>query len=61
MCDWRPLTSAQLANFLNRQQDALVRDHLKPMVAGGELSYTKPEMPNHPNQSYTTRSDATET
>ena len=52
ICDWRTLTSAQLANFLNRRQDPLVRDHLKPMVATGQLRYTIPEMPNHPNQAY---------
>lgn len=61
ICNWRPLTSAQLANLLNRQQDALVRDHLKPMVSGGELSYTIPEMPNHPNQAYATPFEARET
>ena len=57
LCRWRPLSSAQLASLLNRQQDSLVRDHLKPMVDGGELSYTIPEMSNHPNQAYTTPSE----
>lgn len=56
MCMWRPLTSARLASLLNRQQDSLVRDHLKPMVEAGELSYTVPEMPNHPSQAYTAAS-----
>jgi ATP-dependent DNA helicase RecG len=58
ICDWRPLTSAQLANLLSRRQDPLVRDHLKPMVAAGQLRYTIPEMPNHPNQAYAATPDS---
>jgi hypothetical protein len=57
MCLWRPLTSTRLAGLLNRRQDSLVRDHLKPMVEAGELSYTIPEMPNHPSQAYTVPSE----
>jgi ATP-dependent DNA helicase RecG len=56
ICEWRPLTSAQLASLLQRQQPPLVRDHLKPMVESGDLSYTIPAMPNHPNQAYATPS-----
>jgi ATP-dependent DNA helicase RecG len=52
LCDWRPLTSAQLASLLSRQQDPLIRDHLKPMINDGSLRYTIPAMPNHPHQAY---------
>ncbi len=57
LCRWRPLTSTRLAKLLDRRQDSLVRDHLKPMVEAGELSYTIPEMPNHPSQAYSVPSE----
>lgn len=52
ICRWRPVTSAQLASLLDRRQDPLVRDHLRPMVEAGQLRYTIPAMPNHPSQAY---------
>lgn len=57
ICAWRPVTSAQLASLLDRRQDPLVRDHLKPMVDAGTLQYTIPAMPNHPNQAYAAPSE----
>jgi len=57
ICAWRPVTSAQLASLLDRRQDPLVRDHLKPMVDAGTLRYTIPAMPNHPNQAYAAPSE----
>ncbi len=57
ICAWRPVTSAQLASLLDRRQDPLVRDHLKPMVEAGSLRYTIPAMPNHPNQAYAALSE----
>ncbi|MCA9243729.1 MAG: putative DNA binding domain-containing protein [Phycisphaerales bacterium] len=57
LCAWQPLTSAQLAELLGRQQHPLVRDHLRPMVESGDLEYTIPEMPNHPDQCYRTLFD----
>jgi ATP-dependent DNA helicase RecG len=53
LCTWAPLTSARLAELLDRRQEALVRDHLRPMIEGGELAYTIPAMPHHPDQAYT--------
>lgn len=57
ICAWHPVTSAQLASLLDRRQDPLVRDHLKPMVDAGTLRYTIPAMPNHPNQAYAAPSE----
>ncbi len=57
ICAWRPVTSGQLASLLDRRQDPLVRDHLKPMVDAGSLRYTIPAMPNHPNQAYAASSE----
>lgn len=54
LCQWRPLSSRELAAALDRQDvKKLVRNHLSPMVAEGLLAYTIPEMENHPDQRYT--------
>ncbi|WP_198119054.1 ATP-binding protein [Massilia rhizosphaerae] len=54
LCQWRPLSSRELAAALGRQDvKKLVRNHLSPMVAEGLLAYTIPEMENHPDQRYT--------
>ncbi|MCL2646826.1 MAG: hypothetical protein FWD61_07445 [Phycisphaerales bacterium] len=43
----------QLSLLLGRQREPLVRDYLKPMIDAGQLTYTIPDMPNHPDQTYT--------
>lgn len=53
LCAWQPMNSVQLSHLLGRKREPLVRDHLKPMVSAGQLAYTIPEMPNHPDQAYT--------
>lgn len=54
LCQWRLLSSRELATALNRQDaKKLVRNHLSPMVAEGLLNYAIPEMENHPDQRYT--------
>ena len=51
---WKSLGARELAEVLNRREHTrLVRDYLTPMVAQGILSYTIPEMENHPDQKYT--------
>lgn len=57
LCKWRPLTSFQLATLLQRRQDPLTRDHLRPMIDDGSLRYTIPEMANHPHQAYAAREE----
>lgn len=52
LVQWRHLSSAQIAGVLRRKQEPLIRDHLRPMVESGQLAYTIPTMPNHPNQAY---------
>jgi ATP-dependent DNA helicase RecG len=50
----RPFTARELTGLLNkRDPKQLVREHLAPMVAAGQLAYVIPEMPNHPDQKYT--------
>ena len=55
LCKWKPLKANELAIHLgNRDEAALRRHHLKPMVDAGELELTHPEMINHPDQAYRT-------
>jgi ATP-dependent DNA helicase RecG len=54
ICGLRPFTARELAGFLhNRDPKWLVREHLAPMVEAGQLAYSIPEMPHHPDQKYT--------
>lgn len=53
LCAWQPMNSVQLSHLLDRKREPLVRDHLRPMVNAGQLTYTIPAMPNHPDQAYT--------
>lgn len=53
LCALRALSARELAAALNRtEHKPLVRDYLSPMVKEGALSYTVPEMENHPDQRY---------
>lgn len=55
LCKWKTLKVNELAAILgNRDESALRRDHLKPMVDAGDLELTHPEMINHPDQAYRT-------
>lgn len=55
ICASSPHSARALARLLlDRDPKNLVRLHLQPMLAAGELAYTIPEMPNHPDQEYTT-------
>lgn len=55
LCRWKSLKVNELAALLgNRDESALRRDHLKPMVDAGELELTHQEMINHPDQAYRT-------
>lgn len=54
LCAHGPKSAAQLASLLGgRDAKNLVRLHLGPMLAAGQLAYTFPQMPNHPDQKYT--------
>jgi ATP-dependent DNA helicase RecG len=56
LCAWKPLKASELAKILgNRDETALRRDHLKPMVDTGDLELTHEEMLNHPDQAYRAR------
>lgn len=54
LCKERPLNAETIAHLTQRKQDYLVRTYLSPMVATGELAYTIPSLPQHPDQAYRT-------
>ena len=61
LCAWRALSAREIAGILHgREPKPLVRDYLTPMVGDGLLSYTIPEMENHPGQRYTVAAPSTE-
>jgi len=54
LCSAHPLSARNLAALLSRRDHKpLIRDHLSPLIEAGQLRYTIPEMPKHPNQAYT--------
>ena len=55
VCDWRPLTSDELAKILRRNQHYLLSSILRPMIRDGDLEYLYPNNPAHPQQAYRTR------
>lgn len=55
LCSIQSLSAEELCNLMGRRDTKdLVRSHLTPMREAGELNYTIPEMPNHPDQKYVT-------
>ncbi len=59
LCAWRALGAREMAALLGgRDHKHLVREFLSPMVHEGLLTYTIPEMENHPDQRYTVPADA---
>jgi len=54
LCAWKPLRAVQLAEVLGRDQIYLSNNYLNPLVRSGELEYTHPETPEHPQQAYRT-------
>jgi ATP-dependent DNA helicase RecG len=54
LCAWRPLQAAELGALLGMTPANLVRRHLGPMAADGQLERTVPQTPAHPGQAYRT-------
>lgn len=52
LCEWRPLRAEELAAVLRRGQSYVTRTYLTPMVRDGELEFTHPDQPAHPQQAY---------
>ncbi len=57
LCSWKDCSAKSIAQILGRKDHKrLKRDHLSPMIESGLLIYTHPEMENHPQQAYRTKS-----
>ena len=54
LCDFKPLNLNEIAELLNRKSSSVRYQYINPLIKGGRLFYTIPEMRNHPNQKYTT-------
>lgn len=54
LCDWRPLSLAEIASLLFRTPTYLSQKFITPMIDEGKLTYLHPEMVQHPGQKYQT-------
>ena len=54
LCEHYYLTTHTLASLLNRDENRLRRQYLKPMVETEKLLLAYPDSPNHPQQGYKT-------
>lgn len=52
LCQWRDLSSLELATILERNQVYLLNHYLNPLINSGSLEYVKPDNPNDPHQAY---------
>lgn len=52
LCNYKEMKISELSALLGRSDKYLLREFITPMRESGKLVYTKPEMPNHPEQSY---------
>ena len=55
LCDLAPLRLPELVDILKRDADHIRKRYLAKMLELGELEYTFPEVPNHPQQAYRTK------
>lgn len=53
LCRWKELTLKELAALIQRNEKYLAQSVTK-LKESGQLAYTIPEMPNHPDQAYKT-------
>lgn len=53
LCSWKPLKLSELAGLLQRRDKYLLYHFITPLRKAKKITYTIPEMPNHPNQAYT--------
>ncbi len=54
LCKWRALQVTEIAAILNRSRRHIQENYLRPMIRAGELRYTYPDNPAHPQQAYKT-------
>lgn len=63
LCQWRDLSSRELATILSRDQGYLLNKYLNPLVHSGSLEYARSKNPTDPHQAYraTRREQASDT
>ena len=54
LCSWKQMKISELSAVLGRTDKYLLREFITPLRESGELEYTIPDMPNHPEQAYKT-------
>lgn len=54
LCEWRDLSSSELATILDRNQVYLLNNYLNPLINLGHLEYVRPGNPSDPHQAYRT-------
>lgn len=54
LCQWRELSSSDLATILGRSQVYLRKNYLNRLIGTGVLEYIRPESPSDPHQAYRT-------
>ncbi len=52
LCGWKPHTLKQLSAIVSRNEKYLLENFITPLREAGNLEYTIPDMPNHPEQAY---------
>ncbi len=52
LCQWRDLSSRELATILNRDQGYLLNKYLNPLINSGSLEYARSKNPTDPHQAY---------
>lgn len=56
ICKKRAVKAVEIAEILGKGEDYIKRKYLAEMINNGELTYEYPEMKNHPQQAYKTKS-----
>ena len=52
LCSWRPLSIAEIAAILGRNEKYIKTDFIKPLIDEKKITYTITEMITHPEQKY---------
>lgn len=54
LCNWKELTASELSGILDKGENHIRREYLKPMIDQGKIQYKYPDMIKHPDQAYKT-------
>jgi ATP-dependent DNA helicase RecG len=52
LCEWKPLSAMELAQYVQRDRRYLMRNYIRTLVEEGALERTRPDAPRSPNQKY---------